>query len=263
MTSTVRDAVDTRSLPTYAAGEIEVPFVIAGNSEVMERDTWFEEHSHPTHELLWNERGASTATIGARTWTITSSIGLWIPAGVPHSGWMAAGTWSRAAQFRIHDVPAIAHSAVAVEISELLRLLLDRLNLAALTPNSRFTTEAMVLDIIEPAEHQVLLKVPQSKRLAPVVEAVLDNPADSTTLAQWAIRLDLSARTITRLFQEETGVGFSRWVSTARAQRAITLMAQGTNIDDVALAVGFRSPSAFGTAFRRVTGSSPGRFRAS
>lgn len=257
-----RGAVDTRTLPLYSAGEIDVPFVIAGASEVMARDTRWAEHSHPTHELLWNSRGASTATVGSRTWTITSSVGLWIPAGVPHTGWMAAGTWSRAAQFSVHEAPPLSPVPVAVDVSDMLRLLLDRLSLDALAPSSRATTEALVLDILEPAEQQLLLRVPESLRLAPIVDTVLQNPADPTTLAQWASRLGLSSRTITRMLQEETGLGFSRWVSTARAHRAIALMAQGESIEDVAPAVGFRSVSAFGTAFRRVTGMTPGRFRA-
>jgi AraC-like DNA-binding protein len=47
----------------------------------------------------------------------------------------------------------------------------------------------------------------------------------------------------------------------ARAQRAVVLIAQGEDLEDVASAVGFRSVSAFGTAFRRVTGMTPGAFR--
>ncbi|MFC5122688.1 helix-turn-helix domain-containing protein [Pseudoclavibacter helvolus] len=72
----------------------------------------------------------------------------------------------------------------------------------------------------------------------------------------------MSARTITRQFQTETGLGFSRWLAASRIQRSIVLLTDGESIDDVAAAVGFRSASAFGTAFRRVTGTSPGRFRA-
>ena len=122
--------VDHRRLPVYGADAFEVPFVIAGANEQITRNTHWDDHSHPTHELLWNERGASTATIGSRTWTVTPSVGLWIPAGVLHSGWMPAGTWYRAAQFSVVSVPSISADAVAVEISPLLRLLLERLLLS-------------------------------------------------------------------------------------------------------------------------------------
>lgn len=181
--------VEHRRLPVYGADAFEVPFVIAGASEQITRNTHWDDHSHPTHELLWNERGASTATIGSRTWTVTPSVGLWIPAGVLHSGWMPAGTWYRAAQFSVVSVPSISADAVAVEISPLLRLLLERLA-GELEPDIRSRTEAV-------------------------------------------------------------------------AHHAITELVQGMPIDDVAATVGYTSASAFGTAFRRITGESPGRFRAS
>lgn len=255
-------ASESRQLPLYDAGSVEVPYVIQGAAEVIARDTWWAEHSHPTHELLWNERGASTATVGHRTWTVTPTVGLWVPAGVRHTGWTPAGTWQRAAQFSSHTVPSISTDPVAVDVTPLLGLLLDRLDDENLTESSRATTEAMVLDVLTPAPTQLLLQVPTSPLLAPVVTTLHDDPADQTTLAGWAARLGVSSRTVTRTFLAETGLGFSQWVATARAQHAVAMLARDHEIDDVARAVGYGSASAFGTAFRRVTGVSPGRFRA-
>ncbi|RXZ86745.1 AraC family transcriptional regulator [Agromyces atrinae] len=226
------------------------------------RNTHWDDHSHPTHELLWNERGASTATIGSRTWTVTPSVGLWIPAGVLHSGWMPAGTWYRAAQFSVVSVPSISADAVAVEISPLLRQLLERLA-GELEPDARSRTEAVVLDVLTPASRSLLLRMPRSELLAPIARALRDDPGDTTPLSEWATRLGVSTRTITRDFRAETGLGFGQWVATVRAHHAITELAQGVPIDEVAAMVGYTSASAFGTAFRRITGESPGRFRAS
>nr|WP_322097943.1 AraC family transcriptional regulator [Nakamurella alba] len=250
-----------RELPVYEAGGVEVPFVIAGSQEEMARNTSWAEHSHPTHELLWNERGSSSATVGPRTWTITRTIGLWIPAGVRHSGWTPAGTLLRAALLHIDRAPAIADGPVAVGITPLLRLLLDRLTSEELSDESRAITETMVIDVLTPAPRELLLHVPTAPLLAPIVQTVADRPADDTTLAGWASRLGVSTRTITRAFHAETGLGFGQWVGMARCRHAIVLLAQGEDIEDVARSVGFGSSSAFSTAFRRTTGMSPGRFR--
>lgn len=255
-----RAGSDSRRLPSYAAGEIDVPFVMRGSVEVIAQDTFWEEHSHPTHELLWNERGASSATVGARLWSITPSVGLWIPAGVPHSGWTPSGTWHRAAHFSVREVAPLSDRPVAVEITPLLRLLLGRLG-EELTPDSRSKAESMVLDVLAPAEHEFLLRFPESDLLRPIIDTLREDPADTTTLAAWATRLGVSSRTLTRAFHAETGMGFAQWSATARAQHAIVMLAQGEGIEEVAERVGFRSASSFSTAFRRVTGMSPGRFR--
>lgn len=245
----------------YEAGSVDLPFVIDGRYEVMARDTVWEEHSHPSHELLWNERGASSATVGARTWTISTTAGLWVPAGTAHHGWAPAGTWQRAVQLNVEQVPSISPEPVGVDVTPLLRLLLDRLGAADLSATSRARTEAMVLDLLVPATHQLLLRVPTSPLVAPLVAAVRADPADPTTLAQWSVRLGVSTRTLTRVFRTETGLGFARWVATARAQHAVPLLARGESVDEVAERVGYRSSSAFGSAFRRVTGQTPGQFR--
>ncbi|SKA30807.1 transcriptional regulator, AraC family [Marinactinospora thermotolerans DSM 45154] len=257
-----RGTVDSRRFPLYAAGEIDVPFAIATHAEVIPHDTFWEEHSHPTHELIWTERGVSWATVGRRVWAITPMAALWIPAGVPHSGWAPAGMLHRAAQFGIHAVPSISEEPVAVEATPLLRLLLDRLGTEDLDPDARSRTEAIVFDVLTPVRHGLSFQNPGSPLLAPIVAAVHEDPADTTTLAAWAVRLGVSTRTIARAFRAETGTGFSRWLATVRVQHAITMLARGEEIDEVAIRVGYHSASAFGAAFRRITGMSPGMFRA-
>ncbi|WP_258068080.1 AraC family transcriptional regulator [Pseudoclavibacter sp. RFBB5] len=253
--------VDRRSLPVFEAGSIDVPYVIDGMDEAISRNTFWEEHSHPTHELIWNTRGASSLTVGSRTWTITPTVGLWIPAGVRHTAWTPAGTWYRTAMFSVQSTAPIADGPVAVDVTDLLRLLLDRLAEPSLEGSSRATTEAMVLDVLAPSPHELLLRIPDSELLAPIVEAVRADVRDAGTLEAWSARLGVSSRTITRQFRAETGLGFSSWVAAFRIQRAIVLLAGGDSIDEVAMTVGFRSASSFGTAFRRVTGTSPGQFR--
>src|SRR5699024_7880347 len=228
----------SRQLPSYAAGAFDVPSRILGGQEVISQDTVWEEHSHPTHELLWNERGASTARIGSRMWTITSRIGLWIPAALPP-----------------------APGPIAVELTPLLRLLMDRLIHQTLSERSQALTEAVILDVLTPCEHQLALPIPEHPLLTPIVDAVRADPADGTSLAQWSHRLGVSTRTITRSFETETGMTYRTWVATARAQHAVELLARQVPLEQVTESVGYRSASAFITAFRRITGLTPGQFR--
>ncbi|MBO1902720.1 helix-turn-helix domain-containing protein [Leucobacter weissii] len=245
----------------YEADEIPVDFVIAGMSERVSRDTAWPPHSHPTHELLWNERGVSTVRIDQRTWMISTSFGLWIPAGVPHSGAAPAGTWYRTSHFGIRQAPPLADRPVAVEIDPLLRLLLARLDDPRLAADSRDLTERMVLDLLSPSERQLCVQDPHSELLRPILLALEEDPADQRGLAAWAAELRVSSRTITRAFRAETGLSFGRWRTLRRAQCAARLLAAGEQVQSVAVEVGYRSVSAFGVAFQQVTGLTPGQFR--
>lgn len=254
-------AVDRRVLPVYAAGAIDVPFVIAHYQENVQMDTRWEEHSHPTHELLWNESGVSQVTVKSRTWVITPAVGLWLPAGMLHSGTAVAGTRCNFSHFGINAVRSISAVPVAVELTALLRLLLERLADSTLGSTSRRIAEDAVLDLLTPTPHEVFLHLPQSRLLAPIVAAVQQNPGLQRSGTDWARELGVSARTITRAFQAETGGGFAQWVAKVRAQRAITLLARGDDLEDVVKVVGYGSSSAFGAAFKRTTGFTPSTFR--
>ncbi|MEW2359790.1 AraC family transcriptional regulator [Spirillospora sp. NPDC029432] len=253
---------ETRTLPVLEAGPVEMPFAILNWSEDFTRDTVWNEHSHPFHELLWNERGASTAVVGPRVWTITPALGVWMPAGTLHSGSAAAGTRCRASFFGFGTMAPISPAPAGVEITPLLRLLLERLGDTALPAASRALTEAMVLDVLTPSARELLVRMPVSDLLRPIADAVRAAPGDRRTLADWASHLGVSPRTITRAFNAETGTSFARWVAAVRARHAVELLGRGWEIDAVAEEVGYRSASAFGAAFRRATGLTPGTFRA-
>ncbi|MFN3601944.1 MAG: helix-turn-helix domain-containing protein [Dietzia sp.] len=259
--TTRRGEVETRTLPVHAAGDAVMPFVITGMDELVARDTEWDPHSHPTHELLWNRSGASTATIGSRTWSITPFVGLWIPAGVLHSAAAPAGTWYRTAHVDTRTSSPLPGEPVAVEVTPLLTLLLERLVDHTLGTRSRELTEQMVFDLLEPSPHALLVQRPDAELLRPIVAALETNPGDDRSLTEWAARLGVSERTVTRAFRTETGLSFGAWQAAFRAQHASVLLGTGMPVDEVAERVGYRSASAFGAAFRRTTGLTPGQFR--
>lgn len=253
--------IDRRALPAWASGEVDMPFEIFGMDELVQRETAWEPHSHPWHELLWNARGASSVTIGHRTWTVTPAVGFWVPAGTVHTGYAPEGTWYRSSHFAVDTVVPFADEPVAVEVTPLLALLLERLADRALAPRSRDLTQQLACDLLTPSPHALLVHAPTAPLLAPIVTALQADPGDPRRLAEWATELGVSARTITRAMHAETGTGFAAWHATFRAQRASMLLAGGVSVEDTADLVGYGSASAFGAAFRRTTGLTPGQLR--
>jgi AraC-like DNA-binding protein len=93
---------------------------------------------------------------------------------------------------------------------------------------------------------------------ATVARALLQDPADRTELREWAARLHVSIKTLQRDFLREYGKSYSRWRTELRL-RASRALLETQPVAEVALRVGYASPSAFIAAFAREYGYTPGR----
>lgn len=99
----------------------------------------------------------------------------------------------------------------------------------------------------------------QEKRATEMMDARLD---EGVTLAELAAACGLSAGHFARAFRDTTGLPPHRWLTRRRVERAQTLLAQGEPLSAVGLACGFADQSHFTRVFSKVTGQSPGAWRA-
>ena len=72
--------------------------------------------------------------------------------------------------------------------------------------------------------------------------------------------MQTSTRTLYRRFLRETGITFARWKQQARLLESIRRLAEGVPVTTVAIDLGYESPSAFSTMFRRALGIAPRAF---
>lgn len=99
--------------------------------------------------------------------------------------------------------------------------------------------------------------LPIDAPLASLCQALRDDPAGDWTLQRAARQLGVSGRTLTRAFQRETGLSFVQWLRRVRLLASLDALAAGHSIMEVALDLGYDSPSAFSAMFRRTLGVSP------
>ena len=79
-------------------------------------------------------------------------------------------------------------------------------------------------------------------------------------MADWGQQLGVDEKTIQRLFRKETGMTFGQWRQQARLMQALERIALGERIIDVAGTLGYDSPSAFASMFKRQFGITPSQF---
>ena len=99
--------------------------------------------------------------------------------------------------------------------------------------------------------------LPREKRALAVAQAILQNPAESKSMAALCSDAGVSVRTIERVFRREIGSSFEVWRRQVRLTKAIELLVSGDSIKEVAHAVGYCQPSAFVEMFRRTFGIPP------
>jgi AraC family transcriptional regulator len=110
-------------------------------------------------------------------------------------------------------------------------------------------------------------EIPLSGALAPWrlrrIEERLRDTAEAPTLDELARLCELSVRQLTRGFRSSRGCSIGDYIAESRIEHAKRLLTNGQSIKAIAYKLNFSSASGFCFAFRRVTGMTPGEFRAS
>ncbi|MGJ0183600.1 AraC family transcriptional regulator [Corynebacterium glyciniphilum] len=221
-------------------------------------------HSHDCHELVWVRRGAMITRAHDRIFAVPEGRGIWIPADTAHSGDVTSGVTLYGTLFSPGHSPegfTPPSDVTVVAMNPVLESLLTHLGQDTLSEGERRRAEAVVFDVLHPVTTPLDLPVPDDPRIAPVVRALLADPGDLSGLEAWARRLGTSERTITRAFRESTGLPFGQWRLTLRIQRALTMLSEGTPVQDVASDLGYAQTSTFIDTFRRMMGTTPGAYR--
>lgn len=111
--------------------------------------------------------------------------------------------------------------------------------------------------------NDVLWTAVDDEAVLEVIDAVLHEPGRDWTIAAFADRAAMSRATFIRHFSHATGMAVGEFLTRLRMVIAADMLADGErSVSAIAAAVGYRSESAFGRAFRLATATTPARFRA-
>ena len=245
--------------------EIEaVSSPIAGRATDYPPGWHIEPHAHSKHQLIYAVRGVMVVQTDAGRWVVPPTRAIWVEAGMTHAIRCVGEVHMRSLLVATQAAPRPMDGTQAVAVSTLLRELIR----AAMDVQQPYVANSrdgrlmrLILDELRALPVLPLhLQMPSDARLVPISEALQLNLGDPSTMADWAQRLSVDAKTIQRLFVKETGMTFGQWRQQARLLRALELLASGDKVIDVALALGYESPSAFASMFRKQLGQTPSAF---
>lgn len=230
-------------------------------ASIHETDT----HQHQKAQLLYVISGVITVEASNGVWTVPPHCAIWIPSGVAHlarpTGRVTVGSLYIDAAL----TGSLSDGCGILFVQPLLRELLFRFIATPGPYPDGDTREArlvsVLLDELQAAPLEPLrLPMPTDRRLRRLAETLMDDPSLRFTIEEWGARIGASNRTVTRLFQRETGMSFGRWRQQLHVGLALQRLASGQSVMNVAFDLGYESTSAFIAMFRRMLGTTPARY---
>lgn len=224
-----------------------------------------EPHRHRKDQLLYVIEGLITVEAAQGVWTVPPHCAIWIPSGVTHFA-RATGQVSLGNLYIEPDENrSLTANCGILFVQPLLRELILRFVNEPHRYSEGDTREerlaSVLMDELENAPMEPLrLPIPSDRRLKRLVDALIEYPSLRLNLEEWGARVGASNRTLTRLFQREAGMSFGRWRQQLHVGLALQRLAGGESVTNIAIDLGYESPSAFIAMFRRMLGTTPARY---
>ena len=205
--------------------------------------------------LIYIDAGSVVLEADETTWRLPAGRAAWVPAGV--SGLLLPRRQVTLTVIALSASPLRRPGPIVV--SSLLMALIERLSIESTSADGP----------LRAALAEELTRIPGAPDLAPAVTdarlrrlaaKLLEPDGLRMTLAVAGREVGMSARNLSRLVRRETHLSFVGWRQKLHVAAALTQLAQGESVATVAYAIGYDSPSAFISMFKRVTGMTPSEY---
>jgi AraC-like DNA-binding protein len=221
-------------------------------------------HHHDRGQLVYGASGILMVETAQGRWVVPPHRAVWIPARMRHSLRMLTDVTT--ITIWIDPAPRwhLPDRCQVVEVSQLMRSLLT----AAIDVEPEYDQKGRDGSLMSLLLHELArlpalplsLDFPTHPRLAERCRAFLNDPGPHDTIETWSAALGMSRRTFTRLFKRETGLSFAAWRQQACLFAALPRLAANEPITQIAFDLGYESPAAFTTMFKRLQGVPPSQY---
>ena len=224
-------------------------------------------HNHPWVQLLYASEGVMRVRTELGVWIIPPRRALLIAPGVVHELTMLSRVNQRTLYIDTAAAGSLAGTGCKVlEVSPLLRELILALSSepAEYPPGGRGEALArLILSELATMETvPIAVPWPRDRRLQALCADIMRDPGSARSLEDRAFEAGASARTLIRLFPKETGLYYRQWVQQVHLAHAFEMLARAESVGAIARTLGYASPSAFTSMFRRLLGRTPQHYLA-
>ncbi|MCI3207975.1 MULTISPECIES: helix-turn-helix transcriptional regulator [Pandoraea] len=223
-------------------------------------------HKHAWWQFLFARDGLMQVQAGDINFTLPPDYGMWIPPRCAHTLWVGEDVALESLYIERDAIALLPDTGVrVVMVDEFVRAFLHHGCTAIPTrydpagPDARKV--AVLLDLVQALpDAPFQLPFPAEPRLLQVCLAIQADPHLPHTLADACALALMSSRSFSRHFVKATGMPYHAWRQRMRLLASLEMLRRGASVTDVALTIGYATPSAFIYAFKQLFGTSPSRF---
>ncbi|NVJ90838.1 MAG: helix-turn-helix transcriptional regulator [Methylocystaceae bacterium] len=244
----------------------EVPRALVAANAVASLETLEQSprHQHEKAQLLFTVRGVFNCEVEDAVWIVPPQCAVWIPGGLPHTVFGSGEVECISLFIEPPESPSLPNECCTITVSSFFRHLLMRANeLPELYdvdgPDGRIVSVIFDELAVAPLE-DLRLPIPSDPRLKKLTDLLIAAPADRASVAEWASRIALSERSLSRILIKEVGMSFGRWRRQLHVILALRYLSAGQTVQAVAIDLGYESASSFVTMFRKMVGKPPTRY---
>ena len=234
-------------------------------------------HSHGWGQVIYASQGVLSVITTTGRYIVPPEQAVWVPPFVEHEVIALSPAQLTSLYLDGSQLDGFSSVCACLSVKPVLQLLLQEANALARCDDAGYDSDpiecgtqarlthllVVIRDFMVLAPQVALdLPYPTDKRLVRITEALLANPCSQLTLADWQSNIGASARTLARLFKQQTGLSYSQWLQRLKLQVAIQMLSRGESVLSIALSLGYGSGSAFGFMFRQLMGVAPSQYLA-
>ncbi|EPJ6836639.1 AraC-like DNA-binding protein [Stenotrophomonas sp. AG209] len=220
-------------------------------------------HQHVRGQLLGAHQGLLRIEAGDLHWLLPAGHVAWIPPSLPHAlvgaerfdGWSLY--FSAGACLDLPAVPRIFQPNALLQAAMTRALGWPH---QALDPAQVRLAGVIADEITASTPLPLALPQPRDRRLRRIAAVLARSPDDLRSVEAWAATCGLSSRSLARRWQAETHMTLSQWRQRLRVLLALPRLLSGEPVISVTLSMGYDTPSAFITVFKREMGVTPARY---
>lgn len=239
----------------------EPPDPVSFRTEDFRAGMVFPPRRQPWAELNFALTGIAEFSIGGQRYLSPPHYAIWIPPGLEHHAWIPYDIRYVSVYIRHDYCDGLPAEPCTLGISALIKAILAdfaerRLHRPESASDMRMA-EVLIDQLRLAPRRESYLPTSDDPVLAPVLNALREDPGDRRSLAEWARGLDVAERTLSRRFLRSLGVSFNDWRQRIKLVTAMALLEQGLPVHAVSRRLGYGNASAFIAMFRQLTGLSP------